>query len=57
MDTTLEDEIRASLVNDRLPCPQAFRIAKKFKVAPRDVGDEANRLEIKISGCQLGCFP
>jgi len=57
MDRTLEEEMRASLVNGRLPCAQAFRIAKEFKVAPKVVGDKANQLNIKISGCQLGCFP
>ena len=57
MDKTMEEEVQASLVNGRLPCAQAFRIAKKFKVAPKKVGDTANRLSIKISSCQLGCFP
>jgi len=53
----LEDEMRASLVNGKLPCAVAFRIARKLKVSPRQVGDTANRLNIKISSCQLGCFP
>ena len=57
MNRTLEEELRTSLVNGKLPCAQAFRIAKKFKVAPRQVGDMANKLNIKISSCQLGCFP
>ncbi len=57
MGRTLEEEMRASLVNGKLPCAVAFRIAKKLKVSPRQVGDRANRLNIKISGCQLGCFP
>ena len=57
MERTLEEEMEASLVNGKLPCAQAFRIAKKFKVAPREVGDTANRLNIKIASCQLGCFP
>ena len=54
---TLEEEMRASLVSGKLPCAAAFRIAKKLKVSPRQVGDTANRLNIKISSCQLGCFP
>jgi len=54
---SLEEEMRASLVNGRLPCAAAFRIAKKLKVSPRQVGDAANRLKIKIASCQLGCFP
>ncbi len=57
MNRTLEDELQASLVNGKLRCAEAFRIAKKFKVAPRQVGDMANKLNIKISSCQLGCFP
>ena len=57
MNRTLEEELQASLVNGKLPCVEAFRIAKKFKVAPGQVGDMANKLNIKISSCQLGCFP
>lgn len=53
----LEAEMKASLVNGKLPCAVAFRIAKKLEVNPKEVGDTANRLKIKISGCQLGCFP
>ena len=54
---TLEEEMRVSLVNGKLPCAVAFRIAKKLKISPRQVGDAANKLNIKISSCQLGCFP
>jgi hypothetical protein len=57
MNRTLEEELQASLVSGKLPCAEAFRIAKKLKVAPRQVGDMANKLNIKISSCQLGCFP
>jgi hypothetical protein len=53
----LEEEMRASLVNGKLPCAVAFKVARKLKVSPRQVGDAANRLNIKISSCQLGCFP
>ena len=53
----LEEEMRASLVNGKLPCAVAFRIARKLKASPKQVGDAANRLNIKISSCQLGCFP
>lgn len=57
MDGTLENEIRDSLVDDRLPCAVAFKIARKLEVPPKQVGDAANRLNIKITSCQLGCFP
>lgn len=57
MDGTLENEIRDSLVDGRLPCAVAFKIARELKVPPKQVGDAANRLNIKITSCQLGCFP
>ncbi len=53
----LEEELKASLVEGKLPCAVAFKIAKKLKVTPKEVGDTANRLNIKIANCQLGCFP
>ena len=56
-DEILENELKASLVDGRLPCAVAFKIGRKFKVSPRKVGDMANRLNVKISNCQLGCFP
>ena len=52
----LENELKASLVDGRLPCAMAFKIGRKLKVNPRKVGDMANGLNVKISNCQLGCF-
>jgi hypothetical protein len=53
----LEEDLRASLIDERLHCAVAFKVAKKHGVAPRTVGDMANKLGLKISACQLGCFP
>ena len=57
MNHTLEEQLKASLVDDKLPCAIAFKIAKKLEVTPKQVGDMANKLGIKIANCQLGCFP
>ena len=57
MNKTLEEELKASLVDGRLPCAVAFKIAGKLKITPRQVGEAANKLDIKIVTCQLGCFP
>jgi hypothetical protein len=53
----LAAEITASLVDGRLPCPAAFEVAKQLKIPPSQVGDAATKQQVKISGCQLGCFP
>ncbi len=57
MSTELEEKITSSLVNGQLPCPIAFKIAKELKVSLREVGETTDKLGIKISSCQLGCFP
>ena len=57
MENELEKKIKSSLVDGKLPCAVAFKIAKELKVSPRDVGEAANRSSVKISSCQLGCFP
>ncbi|MDP2729545.1 MAG: hypothetical protein Q8O55_03565 [Dehalococcoidales bacterium] len=56
METRLESKIRASLVDGYLPCSVAFEVAREQKVAPKAVGDVANRLGKRIINCQLGCF-
>ena len=57
MDAELEEKIKSSLVGGKLPCAVAFKIAKELKVSPREVGETANKLSVKICSCQLGCFP
>ena len=57
MENELEKKIKSSLVEGKLPCAIAFKIAKELKVSPREVGQAANRLSVKICNCQLGCFP
>lgn len=57
MSAELEEKIKSSLVNGKLPCATAFKIARELKVSPRQVGEAANKLAIKICNCQLGCFP
>ena len=56
MELEMKKKISESLVNGKLPCPVAFKIAKELKVSPSDVGSGANELGIKIASCQLGCF-
>ncbi len=57
MSKELEEKVKSSLVDGKLPCPVAFKIAKELKVSPREVGQTADKLGIKLCGCQLGCFP
>ena len=55
-DNELEAKVKSSLVDGKLTCAVAFKIVRELKVNPLEVGKAADRLSIKLSGCQLGCF-
>ncbi len=40
----------------RISCPVTFAIAKKLGISRSKAGKLVNVLDIKIFGCQLGCF-
>ncbi|MDI3279962.1 MAG: hypothetical protein QJR13_01130 [Bacillota bacterium] len=48
--------LRQRAVEGRIACREALKLAEELGVPPLQVGREANRLKIKIKGCQLGCF-
>lgn len=51
------ERVKDSLVNGRLPCPVAHDLGRELKVSLKEVGDAATKMKIKISDCQLNCFP
>lgn len=52
----LAENIKGSLVDNRLPCTLSWEIAKKLGLAKMDVSSACETLGIKISSCQLGSF-
>jgi len=40
----------------RLPCAEALRLAGRYGISPRKIGELCNERGIRISRCQLGCF-
>jgi hypothetical protein len=56
VNETLAQAIRDALVEEQLPCAEAFRIAEELKVAPAEVGRAADELGVRVSRCQLGLF-
>jgi hypothetical protein len=55
-EPVLGDAIRDGLVDDRLPCKTAWRIAAQFGVPKMTVSCACEALGIKIKPCQLGAF-
>ena len=42
--------------NNQLTCAKVFELARQFKLRPIIIANEANVRDLKIRGCQLGCF-
>ena len=52
----LEKRLQKTARDNRIPCAGAFAIAKAMNIPAAEVGRAANKLKIRISKCQLGCF-
>ena len=52
----LESKVKTLLKDGYLPCPSAWDIARETAVSRKAVGEAADRLGIRISGCQIGFF-
>jgi hypothetical protein len=52
----LENTVKSSLKDGYLPCPAAWKIAREADVPKIAVGEVADRLGIRVTDCQLGCF-
>jgi len=56
LDEELSTAILERVVENRLSCAEAFRIAERLGVAPLAVGQAADALNVRLSRCQLGLF-
>jgi hypothetical protein len=52
----LRDAIHGALVGAKIPCAEAWRIAKDFGLSKINVSAACEALKIKVHPCQLGAF-
>jgi hypothetical protein len=60
----MDDEYKARLagifrekgIEKVMTCPQAMEISKEYDIPLADIGKYCNTSQVKIRGCQLGCF-
>lgn len=52
----LAKKIQDALIEGKLSCATAHRLAAEYDVELAEIGKLANELKIKINKCQLGCF-
>jgi len=54
--TKIEETILEKSKDGKVPCAMCFKIAEDFGISKGEIGDILNKLKVKISQCQLGCF-
>jgi hypothetical protein len=52
----LENALAEEAREGRIPCAAVFRVAAALGVPVAEAGRAVQRLGIKLTGCQLGCF-
>jgi hypothetical protein len=52
----LEAALATAARAGRIPCAAVFRVASAQGVPVAEAGRAVQRLGIKVTGCQLGCF-
>ncbi|GAB4270397.1 MAG: hypothetical protein Kow0092_24770 [Deferrisomatales bacterium] len=55
MDPIVE-AVKREAESGKLACRRALELAEELGVSPREVGEAADRAQVKIAACQLGCF-
>jgi hypothetical protein len=56
LQAEIEKRLQGAARENRIACATALAIAGSLGVDPGAVGKAANRLNIRINRCQLGCF-
>lgn len=56
MKKRIKDLLKEKADKGRVSCAVARKIAEELRVSYRAVGETANKLKIKITSCELGCF-
>jgi hypothetical protein len=54
--TRLQDAVETAVKDGYVACPTAWNVAKNLAVSRLDVGVMIDRLGIRVTDCQLGCF-
>lgn len=55
-DENVKEAVRRAAVDGKISCTRARRLAGELGVSPKEVGQAADELKIKIHACELGCF-
>jgi hypothetical protein len=51
------DRIKSESKSGKIACRKALMLAVEMDLSPKELGDLLNEVGVKVSTCQLGCFP
>ena len=52
----LKEKILDKTKEGKIFCKDALDLSRELNLSPAEIGRECDALQIKIRGCQLGCF-
>lgn len=52
----LKDAVKAAVKDGYVACPSGWKVAKEAGVSRLDVGVMIDKLGVRVTDCQLGCF-
>lgn len=55
-DPVIAEKLQEIVVKNQLSCASAHKAAANLKVSPKEIGIQADLMELRIVGCQLGLF-
>jgi len=53
----LRESIRQEAHDGKAPCKVLLALAERTGAPTREIGRLCNEMDIRVSTCQLGCFP
>ncbi len=56
MNKEIEKALQKYILDGKISCAVARKIAEDLGVPHKEVGEAADQLGIRIKDCQLGCF-
>ncbi len=56
MNVRISEAIKDKAKDSRIACSDARAIAEQLNVSYKEVGTVADKMKIKITDCELGCF-
>jgi hypothetical protein len=56
-DETVREVFRNRSVDGKISCSECFEIAQQLEIPSNEIASTLTEMHIKITQCQLGCFP